>query len=267
MDAKNMNGVETSEEMIIPLPLSEDELAGLREEALTLEEGSDLIRRLYPEINIIPNVKDTLIPIIPGITLYSYLRFFNAFPSVPAVDVYVNGKRVASDLKYRFFTDYYKAFPGYYRIQVFEAGTTETPLLVTFINLIGYRIYTVAITGTGEQAGLELINDSIRPLPKKSAFLRFVQLSASAPVMDAYLDDSLVLTEIDFREVSRYLTTSPGTHNLKMRDYISGAVLAEEPEMKLDGGSAYTVYIIGDMKDRVGLQILVEEEGITFLNF
>ncbi|WP_352399068.1 DUF4397 domain-containing protein [Anaerotignum sp.] len=267
MDEKNMNGVETSEEMIIPLPLTEDELAGLREEALTMEGSADLIRRLLPEINIIPNVKDTLIPIIPGITLYSYLRFFNAFPSVPAVDIYVNGKRVASDLKYRFFTDYYKTFPGYYRIQVFEAGTTQTPLLVTFISLIGYRIYTAAITGTGEEAGLELINDSIRPLPRRSSFLRFVQLSATAPVMDAYLDDSLVLAEIDFREVSRYLTTSPGSHNLKMRDYISGGVLVEEPDVNLDGGSAYTVYVIGDMNDRVGLQILVVQEGITFLNF
>ncbi|WMI82262.1 DUF4397 domain-containing protein [Anaerotignum sp. MB30-C6] len=264
---ENYENVETSREMIIPLPLTEEELVDMDESALTMEVGADMIRRLYPEINIVPNVKVAEIPIISGITLISYLRFFNAFSSLPAVDVYVNGKKVASDLKYGFFTEYQKAFPGYYKIEVYEAGTTRTPLLVTFINLIGYRIYTAAIIGRGTEVSLELITDSIRPIPKKSSLIRFVQLSPLASVMDAQLDDTLVLSEIDFKEVSRYLTTPPGSHSLKLKDFITGGILAEELEMKLDGGSAYTVYIVGDTSDGVGLQILVEEEGISFLNF
>lgn len=270
MAEMNGLGVETNEEMIFPLPLREEDLAGLDEEQLTLEATNDAIRRLYPEINIIPNIPNisgALIPIIPGITLYSYLRFFNAFPTVPAVDIYVNGRRVAENLRYRFFTEYMKAFPGYYRIEVYEAGSRENPLLVTFINLIGYRIYTATVIGAGDNASLELINDSIRPLPRRSTLLRIVQLSPNAPMMDAYLDDSLILADIEYKEVSRYLTTTPGDHNLKFRDTITGGVLVEEPELQLEGGSAYTVYVIGDMNDRVGLQILLEKEGISNLYF
>jgi len=257
----------TSEEMMIPLPLSEEGLLGLEEEALTMEKCTDLIRRLYPEMNIVPNVKSTSIPIIPGITLYSYLRFFNAFSFVPAIDIYVNGKKVASDLKYKYFTEYHKAFPGYYRIQIYEAGKTENPLMVTFINLIGYRIYTAAITGTRTDASLELINDCTRPLPKSSALLRFAQLWSKAPVMDVYLDDYPVLSEFDYREVSRYLKRPHGTHNLKFKDYITGQILLEDSDLQLDGGSAYTAYVIGDMHKKAGMEILVKKEGISYLNF
>lgn len=259
--------LETSADMIMPLPLTEDMLAVLDEAALTMEVSDEAIRKIYPEINIVPNTRAILIPIIPGITLYSYFRFFNVFPSAPAVDVYVNGKLVAERLAYREFTPYLKAFPGYYRVAVFEAGTRLVPLFTTFINLIGYRVYTGAISGLDNKASLELINDNIRPLPKKDAFLRVVQLSANAPAMDAYLDDSLVLSDINYKEVSRYLTTKPGTHDLKMREFISGQILVSEPEVKLAGGNAYTAYVIGDTRDRTGLQIIVEREGTSFLNF
>lgn len=70
-----------------------------------------------------------------------------------------------------------------------------------------------------------------------------------------------------YKDVSRYLTTSIGKHNLKFRDYITGGVLVEDPEVNLEGGMAYTGYVIGDMNDRVGLQILIEKEGISYLNF
>lgn len=262
-----MKSIETSEEMAIPLPLSHEEIMGMGEKAITLEENLDLMRSFFPEINIVPDVKDTKIPIISGITLYSYIRFLNAYPSTQAIDVYVNGKKVVSDLKYGCFSEYNKAFPGYYHIQAYKAGETEKPLMNTFINLVGYRIYTAAITGMKEMATLVLIYDSIRSLPKKTTFLRFVQLSPNAPVLDAHFNDTLVLTEVDFREVSRYLTATPSIYNLKARDYIKGDILAEHPNAQLEGGNAYTTYAIGDMKVEDGLQIIVEKEGISFLDF
>lgn len=263
--AENYVSVETSEEMVIPLPLTQENLVRLEEEALTMEEGADMLRRLCPEVNIIPNVKGTCIPIIPGITLYSYLRFFNAFLAAPAIDIYVNGKKIASNLEYNAFTDYYKAFPGYYRVQVFESGKTEKPILVTFINLIGYRIYTAVVMGTGTEGSLKLVNDKIRSVPKESAFLRFIQTSPSAPVMDAYLEERLVLSEIDYREISRYLTTSIQPCLLRLTDYITDDTLLTE-DLQLEEGNAYTVYIMGNM-DGKKLQIFVEKEGISYLNF
>ena len=266
-DFWNLQGAETSADMIMPLPLTQEGIRQLPNESLTQEIVDDTVQCLHPGIQLPGNINETEIPIIPGITLFSYIRFFNAYPSVGSVDIYVNGRKVASNLLYRQFTEYLKAFPGYYRVAVFRAGTTTDPLSVSYINLIGYRIYTAAVTGLGTNVSLEMINDNRRFLQENAAYIRFVQLSANAPRMDVYLDDSLVLSDLNYREVSRYMSVAPGSHNLKLREYFSGAVLLEDPDVTVEGGKAYTIYVVGDMTDRVGLQVVIPLEGTTYLVF
>ncbi|KXL53243.1 hypothetical protein CLNEO_12140 [Anaerotignum neopropionicum] len=269
MTEKNRNIIETSDEMNIPLPIPENEIKEYYD-IFTVEKNGDSIRKLCREANIIPNVKDIQIPIISGITLYSYLRFFNAFSSVTKVDVYVNGKKIASNLCYKSFTRYYKAFPGYYYIQIFKSGKTTKPLFVTNIQLIGYQIYTGAITGIDDQLFFALINDRTFQIPKGKAALRLIQLSPNAPLMDACLDNTLIITEIDFSEVSRYLLVPSEIHILKIRDYINNNILLETAKIKLDEICAYTAYVIGNFNctnSAVGLEIIIEIEGISFLKF
>lgn len=262
------NNIETSEDTPMPLPLTQEQIYLLDKDDLTVSTSDDIVRRIYPEINIVPNTSGVLIPIISGITLYSYIRFFHAYPTNVAVDIYANGVIVAKNVLYRSFTDYFKVFPGYYRIAIYPTGTKKTPIALTFINIIGYRIYTAAIISSSLGAELELINDYIRPLPNNRSFIRFAQLSANAPKqMDAYLDDNLILEGVEYQDVSRYLTTGIGKHNIKFRDYFSGNILVEEPNVRTEGGNAYTAYVVGDINDRTGLQIIVTLEGISYLNF
>ena len=75
---------------MLPLPIPEDDLLMLEQEMVTPAVHLEPIRKIFPEINIPPNVTDIEVPIIPGITLYSYLKFFNAQTSVPAIDIYIN---------------------------------------------------------------------------------------------------------------------------------------------------------------------------------
>ncbi|WP_304508216.1 DUF4397 domain-containing protein [Anaerotignum sp.] len=266
MTENNSNPIETSDKMMMPLPLSEEDIQEY-DDYMTVEKNSDVIRRLCPQANIVPNVKDVQIPIVPGITLYSYLRLFNAFSCVPKIDIYINNKKVASALEYKSFTEYYKIFPGYYRIQIFAAGETQKPLLVTCTHLIGYLIYTAAITGIETKAFLELLNDRIFTIPDEKAALRLVQLSPNAPVMDAFFDDFLALTEVDFREISRYLLTPSKKAKLTLKDYVKKSVLLEQGAVPLESLYVYTAYVIGNMNVEDGLELLVKEEGMAFLSF
>ena len=63
------------------------------------------------------------------------------------------------------------------------------------------------------------------------------------------------------------MSVAPGSHNLKLREYFSGAVLLEDPDVTVEGGKAYTIYVVGDMTDRVGLQVVIPLEGTTYLVF
>jgi hypothetical protein len=125
----------------------------------------------------------------------------------------------------------------------------------------------MAVIGLSDDISLQAINDSKRWLARNRAYVRFVQLSPNAPTMDAYWNDALVLAELNYQDVSRYLQTEAGSYNLKMRDSLSGANLVESPDVTVENGKAYTIYIVGDMNDRTGLQILVPLEGATYLDF
>lgn len=265
---QNTKGLETSKDLVMPLPLTEEGIRNLPSESLTEEFVDQTMKALYPGLNLPENVSITAIPIIPGITLFSYIRFFNANPKLGGVDIYVNGRKIATNLLYRHFTEYFKTFPGYYRVAVFPTGKKKNPICVNYMNLIGYRIYTAAITSTGEGGGcLEMVNDNRRFLKKNQAYVRFVQLSENAPRLDVYLDNNMILSDLNYREVSRYLAVEPGTHSLILRDYLSGLSVLEDPVVTLEGGKAYTIYVVGDMKDRVGLQVIIPLEGATYLTF
>lgn len=260
----NQNWYETSEDMLMPLPLTKEEA-----ESRWTEETEEIQtnRGRYPSITLPNQTHITVIPIIPGITMLGYIRFLNASPGEQNVDIYVNGKRVAESLLYRNFTEYMKVFPGWYRIAVYPAGTRRVPLTVTVLQIQANDIATVAVKGLQGDISTQTINDSRRWVGRNNAYVRFVQLSPNAPVMDAYWDDALVLAELEYGDVSRYLQTAAGSHNLKMRDSLSGANLVESPDVTVKNGKAYSIYIVGDINDRTGLQILVPLEGASYLAF
>ena len=264
----NRNWYETSDDMLMPLPLTDAEINGtFSEETLTEEMANDNARGRYPSITLPNHTSITVIPIIPGITLFGYIRFLNASPGESRVDIYVNGRKVADSLLYRNFTEYMKVFPGQYRVAVYAAGTRRNPLAVTMLRVRANDIITMAVIGLAGDISTQTINDSRRFLNRNHAYVRFVQLSPNAPTMDAYWDDALVLAELNYQDVSRYLQTAAGSHNLKMRDSLSGASLVESPDVSVESGKAYTIYIVGDINDRTGLQILVPLEGATYLDF
>lgn len=268
MDLEARNTMqENSANMAFPLPLTEEQIDNLSDDNFTTEMmGENNARMLFPSINPgigLPNTNITVIPIIPGVTRSGYIRFLNANPSIGPVDIYVNGRRVAANLNYRAFTEYMRAFPGYYRVAVFRAGTRIRPLFSTRINIISGRIYTGAVIGTARDVSMQVITDIQRSLNPNRAFVRFVQLSPNSPAMDVYVDNRLVITDLQYQEVSRYLSLAPGDHDLTLRASRTSRNLLENPSMMLRGGRSYTVYIVGNRNERPGLQVLIPLEGTS----
>ena len=83
--AINNNWYETSEDMVMPLPLTEEQIGELPESSLTEEMTEDATSRLYPGIHWPPTTNVIVIPLIPGITMFGYIRFFNASPAAKVV--------------------------------------------------------------------------------------------------------------------------------------------------------------------------------------
>lgn len=264
-------GMETSADMLMPLPLTEEQISQLTEDNYTTEiaqpEEQNAQGRMWrPGFPNRPNTNITIIPIIPGVTKFSYIRFLNANSLEGPIDVYINGRKVVSYLNYRAFTEYMKVFPGYYRVVVFRAGTKRNPLSVSNINIIANRIDTAAFIDNGFTNEWQMITDNRRVLNQYRAFVRMIQLSYQAPIMDVYIDNRLVLSDLDFQEVSRYLSLTPGRHSLKLKVAATNNTILENPNMLFQAGNSYSIYIVGDINSRMGLQVLIPLEGTSYLS-
>ena len=78
----------------------------------------------------------------------SYYRLLHASPGTGPVDLHVNGKIVARNLRYSNFTNYFSTASGVYTIKVYPTGKTTDPLIDTRLQLVPGSIYTLAVMGT-----------------------------------------------------------------------------------------------------------------------
>ena len=253
----NNNRYEISEALQMPLPLTKEEAM---QETLTQKESA---ARRFP---ILPsNANVTVIPIIPGITLFGYIRFLNASPVETRVDIYANGRKVAA-VCISMLLRIYEAVSGWYRIYDLPRRNRHKPSDVLRLQVQSGGIYTVAVTGLADALSTLTIEDSHRYLSPNRAYIRCEAAPPDCPAMDVYWDDRMVLSDLRYEEISRYLTTAPGSHNLKLRETDTGKILVEHPKVNLKGGKAYTVYVVGSRADRAGLQVLIPLEGVTYLD-
>ena len=198
----------------------------------------------------------------------SYIRFLQASPDAPPVDVYINGSRVAENLDYQSFTGYLRAYPGLYRVELFPAGVRTKPLYAAQINLQSLLIYTAAYIGCCGQTDMLLVPDSpaSRRNPAGTA-LRFVNLIPQSPPLDVYLDGYLVVNRIVFEEISKYLPLATGRYTLDVRNSETGQTLISHPAMDLRAGNLYTGYFTGLADGTPAPQVLLPLEGASYLTF
>ncbi|MGF7059090.1 hypothetical protein HNR33_002770 [Brassicibacter mesophilus] len=196
----------------------------------------------------------------------SYVRVFHASPDAPAVDVLVNNRPVATDLKYKEFTNYLPFYPGRYSIKVFPAGNRTNAVIDTEVNVPPGSIYTLAAVGKLNEISLLPILDPRMPIPSGKVYIRFGHLSPNAPKVDVRLSDGTTLfRNVGFKEVTRYIPVDPGTYTLEVFPAGTNRRVLYVPNVTLKGNRFYTVYAVGLAGGRPPLQVLIPLDGNSYL--
>ncbi len=197
----------------------------------------------------------------------SYVRILHASPDAPAVDVLANEKVIASNLKYKEFTEYLPVKGGEYNIRVFPAGKRTNPVIDTDINVPLNQILTVAAVGKLEDIQLLPISDPKINTNQGRAYIRFGHLSPNAPAVDIRLPGGTTLfSDVEFKEVTDYAWADPGQLTLEV--YVAGTDqrVLYVPNVNLKANSVYTVYAVGLVGEEPPLQVLIPLDGSTYLN-
>jgi hypothetical protein len=196
----------------------------------------------------------------------SRYRLLHASPDAPPVDIYINGKLVAQNLKYANFTNYLQAPGGIYEVKVFPTGKKDSPVINTRLQLIPGSIYTIAAVGNLRDVSLLPI---LEPLPGPTpgyAMIRFSHLSPGTPAVDITLPDGRKLfQDVEFKETTGYIPVPPGNYTIQARPTGTDKVALIVPSINLQGNKIYTIYAVGLLNGKPPLQVLIPLDGSTYL--
>jgi hypothetical protein len=198
--------------------------------------------------------------------LKSYLRLLHAVPNAPAVDVYANGQKIASDLSYSNFTPYLEIKPDVYRIEIYPTGEKNTPVLRSELAIRPGTILTCAVVGTLKTISLFPIPEPVIPVPPSRLGLKFIHLSPDAPAVDLTLSTGTVLFEdVPFKTYTHYIPLPPGIYNFQVKISDTDKTVLFVPNQRLYPDRFYSFYVIGLAGGKPGLQGLVPLDGNSYL--
>jgi hypothetical protein len=180
------------------------------------------------------------------------VRVLHASPDAPAVDVYVDGAAVLSEVPFGVISDYLEVPAGEYRIQVFAAGADPSADGAVIDATLAFAAGTATtVAATNEVASIEaqVIADAPEPTAE-GAQVRVVHLSADAPAVDvAPGGGEPIVTDLEYPVATGYLTVPAGEYDLEVRPSGSMDVALDLPPLELEAGVSYSAFAIGSLAD------------------
>lgn len=192
----------------------------------------------------------------------SKVRILHAVPKAPKVDVYINGQKIAEALEFSKITNYFVINPGSFEMQIYNSGTYVTPLLSQKIEISPTANYTFCIVTLQGSLYIFRLKDDNVPSTKLTSFLRFINLSANAPLVSLALPNDVVLFNgAEYLETTGYYQLSSGIYNFKFLFDSATSTAKFIKNLTLDNGNFYTIYIIGVYNSKPPLGYLFVEDS------
>lgn len=202
-----------------------------------------------------------------GAASKAMVRVMHASPDAPAVDVYVNGDVVLSDVPFKAISDYLMLDAGSYDLGIKPAGAAAGDPYVLEANDVAVaagKAYTVAATGLLANIAFTILPDD----PKASsdtAKLRVVHFSPDTPAVDVGLKGTApadaLIKGLAFPEASSYLAVPGDTYDVEVRPAGTDQVALDLSGTTLENGKNYSVFAVGLLAGEPALGVVVAIDG------
>ncbi len=190
------------------------------------------------------------------------VRFVNASPDAPALDVYVDGEAVVSGGQFTFGSiTAYTAIPsGDRQIQVVSSGQQPDAALFEveqgFDDGGFYEIVAQGLLNDIEGRVLDVDTEAIEE--PGTARVRVVHLSPDAGEIDVAQTGSqeLLFEGLEFPDAGDYTALPSGPYDLEVRPSGEETVVTTAPGQQVEPGFVYDILIIGQASNQT-LQLLI----------
>jgi hypothetical protein len=181
----------------------------------------------------------------------SWLRVVNLSPDSPAVDVFLGGKPEFKNLSFKTIESYVQVPSGKHDVQFIEAGGKKEQVIADCkIKLKGGQYNSIVLFGFFKNKSVHAIElKDEHATAVQDAKLRFVHLSPDVPSVDV-LDakGGRLFKGVAFKKSSDYISLIPEDYTFLIREK-NAKTEARKTEVKLEAGTNYTLFMIGDAKD------------------
>ncbi len=209
---------------------------------MTADEARELFPETFPAASKALSASSAPAP-------QARLRFLQASPDATALDVWVDGSVVLSNVSFKDATPYLTLTPGSHAVKVVPAGASTPEYITATVALSDSTDYTFVAAGSLASIQSVLLVDQNRPLPIGQPRMRFGNLSPDAGAVDLALQGGQVITgfaNLTFKGIANYTTTLPGgTYTLEVRTAGTSTVLLTVPGVTFRNDSVYSLFLMG----------------------
>jgi|GEM_PF-1673350 len=175
------------------------------------------------------------------------LRLINASPDSPALDVTMGGILYYENLTYSQIGEY-QTFPsGRYWVEVMPTGESTPIVLSSTLRLDPNMQATILLAHEYEQLAVgKMIEDNSTP-PLGQARVKVVHSAPGGPNVDVVLSGpaEAQFEDVAFGEVTHPTELNAGTFTLELRRAGTERAILELPDVTLQSGAVYTVFLMG----------------------
>ncbi len=186
-----------------------------------------------------------------AVTSYSNadVRVLHLSPDAPPVDVLVGATQdsqapLLTDFPYKEVSPYVPLPTGNYFIDVVPSAGGASVIDVNGLPIDGDTDYSIA--AVNELSAIEplvLVDDNT--IDPSNARIRLVHASPNAPEVDISVDGLGVVSTLDFKENSPYLTLPEGEYTVRLLLAGTSTEVLEVPGLALSAGTVYSAFAAG----------------------
>lgn len=185
------------------------------------------------------------------------VRVVHASPDAPAVDVYVNGNKVLTNVPFFTASDYLDLPAGAYDIKVTPTGDPNTAVIdAKGVTVDGGKAYTIAATGKVAELKPTIFVDDLAAPASGKAKVRVYHLSPDAPAVDVAVKGGPVLvSNLAFPNASDYLEVAAGSYDLEVRPTGTTTVALPLNGVAVESGKIYSAFANGLLTGTPALKV------------
>jgi hypothetical protein len=172
------------------------------------------------------------------------VRVIHASPDAPAVDVYVDGNKVLTNVPFFTVSDYLDVPAGEHQFQVTPTGQPASAAVIDARATVeAGKAYSFAATGQVASIQATILADNLAAPAAGKAKVRVIHFSPDAPAVDIKVKGGATLIpNLTFPKDSGYVEVDAGSYNLEVTPAGASTVAIDLPNTAVEAGRIYDVF-------------------------